>query len=258
MKKLLKVLIISFIVFGVVSTANALQSGYGYAQIDLSSFDYSDGVGVYGRNLGYYSAGYALAGDQDEFSADSYYGHVLNDWATAYTSNSLASTGTLNGNSFSAAAARAGDGYGTYSGAIAGSFVSAYQFYVRDGGDLSISIDYNMSSLIYGDEPGYSAAGAGAILGIYQDGVGEADGEWLSLTGEYGLDFDSLSGTLELTLAGLEAGSMFSIFAGTAAWAHAYAPGDNTAPVPEPATMLLLGTGLVGLAGFGRKKLAKK
>jgi PEP-CTERM motif-containing protein len=43
-------------------------------------------------------------------------------------------------------------------------------------------------------------------------------------------------------------------------WIGAWAVrnGDVATPVPEPATILLLGTGLVGLAGFGRKKSFKK
>lgn len=39
-------------------------------------------------------------------------------------------------------------------------------------------------------------------------------------------------------------------------YAWAVRPGD-VAPVPEPATILLLGTGLIGIAGIGRKKFKK-
>jgi hypothetical protein len=263
MRKLTNLLLIALVIFGISSTANALQYASGYSEIDLQTLSYSGNTSsVYTRNLGYYSAGYAFAVDQDEMSAESfsdfYYRRVLNDWAVAYTSDAFAAAGTYWGTNFSVAKALAGDGYGSYSGALAGTFVSAYQYYVPDGGDITISIDYYLESTLSGDddEAGYAMAGAGAMLGIYQKDSDSSEGYWLDLAGGY--EYDDVTGQLIISLSDLDTRSMFTVFAGTAAWAMAYAPGGDTAPVPEPATMLLLGTGLIGLAGFSRKKLTKK
>ena len=59
----------------------------------------------------------------------------------------------------------------------------------------------------------------------------------------------NFNGTLGIDLTATEGDFYF--------WAGKVTASD-TNPVPEPATMLLLGSGLIGLAVFGRKKLFKK
>ena len=48
------------------------------------------------------------------------------------------------------------------------------------------------------------------------------------------------------------------ILISTVAIAGPFELGIAQNPIPEPAQMLLLGIGLVGLAGYGRKKIYKK
>jgi len=79
----------------------------------------------------------------------------------------------------------------------------------------------------------YSGQGTCYSMGNFGFYSGSFDGENLDMTGAAPIDFDE--------------SYFFSIKAEVAA-----------TPVPEPTTILLLGFGLVGMAGYGRKKLFKK
>lgn len=107
------------------------------------------------------------------------------------------------------------------------------------------------------------------VIDVYDDG--DRKGEWLriNLPGkmsdkEVEVDFSdidlgmsikgwislNLHGVLDVTLKRL-CGDFYFNSSTLTAWGCE----SNPAPVPEPSTMLLLGTGIAGLVGFGRKKL---
>ena len=97
----------------------------------------------------------------------------------------------------------------------------------------------------------------------YESG-GELIKSGLSLTFEGDLDNDAVGGLLgdkHYALSGFDLG----FIAGKEFTAHLTMGcgndnlmGQGTAPVPEPATMILFGMGLIGIAGVGRKHLLKK
>jgi len=70
------------------------------------------------------------------------------------------------------------------------------------------------------------------------------DGMWLELTGTY---------NNEQRVA--EAPWGFGLAVGVSSW-DIYLTPQNNAPTPEPASLVLLGTGLIGLAGVLRRKLS--
>jgi hypothetical protein len=70
--------------------------------------------------------------------------------------------------------------------------------------------------------------------------------------GDYGPDH---SNKVDINLSGLNLGSDWSFFWGTGTCSNDAITGSEHMEVPEPTTMLLLGLGLIGLAGLRRKKM---
>jgi hypothetical protein len=93
-------------------------------------------------------------------------------------------------------------------------------------------------------------------IGQYNDSTDD-----LILAGSYSIDLTSFRDSIIDLAFGFEAGyddfylDSFGTFSSLEI--NLADTGGNTAPVPEPATMILLGSGLIGLAGASRKKRLK-
>ncbi len=92
--------------------------------------------------------------------------------------------------------------------------------------------------------------------------VGSNFFSWQVVTGDISFTITSLmtlsdSGTVDATLT---AGYGDFYFNGATLTAEGTDPGASPVPAhtPEPGTLLLMGTGLLGLVGYGRKRFSKK
>ena len=146
------------------------------------------------------------------------------------------------------------NGYDTESASAAADLHRSGSIYAFEDLTLSISIDYYIDHHLITDAFDedadiYSLVDFSLSHMTYDsNGVGTQDyyvSDWTE---------DAGSGTLTFTadlISGLEYGLNTHLYSSV----NVFSPEVAAAPVPEPSTMVLMGLGLVGLAGIGRKRL---
>jgi hypothetical protein len=131
-------------------------------------------------------------------------------------------------------------------------------FQTPPGGVTTKYVDTAVSTMTAAVETIFTSPPPGTI-GTYIDGPAYGVASESYLASSYGIPpYPYFAGWIEIEIwLNTSYGNWSEFLSGIDSRDVVVAFGSPTAPVPEPATMLLLGSGLVGLAGFGRRKLFK-